>query len=119
VRRFQKILVANRGEIAVRVCRTLREMGIPSVTVYSEADRGAPHARAGDESVRIGPAPAGESYLDASRILEVARETGSDALHPGYGFLAESAAFAKTCADHGVTFIGPSPASMERLGNKA
>jgi len=119
VRRFQKVLVANRGEIAVRVCRTLREMGIPSVTVYSEADRGAPHARAGDESVRIGPAQATESYLDAGRILEVARQTGSDALHPGYGFLAESAAFAKTCSDHGVTFIGPSPASMERLGNKA
>jgi len=119
MKRFQKILVANRGEIAVRVCRTLREMGILSVTVYSDADRDAPHARAGDESVRIGPAPASESYLEAGRILDAARKTGCDALHPGYGFLSESAVFAQACADRGVTFIGPSPGSMERLGNKA
>ena len=115
---FQKVLVANRGEIAVRVCRTLRQMGIPSVTVYSEADRGAPHVRAGDESVAIGPAPAAQSYLDPSAILDAARRTGAGAIHPGYGFLSENAAFAATCRDAGVVFIGPSPESMARLGDK-
>ena len=119
MRDFRKVLVANRGEIALRVCRTLREIGIPSVTIYSDADRNAPHARAGDESIRIGPAPAHESYLNAERILETARRTDCDALHPGYGFLAESSAFAKACRASGITFIGPSPESMERLGNKA
>jgi acetyl/propionyl-CoA carboxylase alpha subunit len=119
VNTFRKILVANRGEIALRVLRTLREMEIRSVTIYSDADRDALHARAGDESVRIGPAPAPESYLDSERILEVARQTGADALHPGYGFLAESPSFAKACAASGISFIGPSPESMERLGNKA
>jgi len=116
---FRKVLVANRGEIAVRVCRTLREMGIPSVTVTSDADRGAPHARAGDESVAIGPAPAAESYLNASAILDAARRTGADAIHPGYGFLSENATFAAECRDLGVVFIGPAPESMARLGDKS
>jgi len=116
---FSKVLVANRGEIAVRVCRTLREMGILSVTVYSDADRGAPHARAGDQSVAIGPAPPAQSYLNADAILGAARRTGADAIHPGYGFLSENAAFAAACRDAGIAFIGPSPESMARLGDKA
>jgi acetyl/propionyl-CoA carboxylase alpha subunit len=118
-RAFRKVLVANRGEIAVRVCRTLREMAIPSVTVYSEPDRGAPHARAGDESFPIGPADPARSYLDIAKILDLARRVGADAIHPGYGFLSERAEFARACRDAGVTFIGPSPESMERLGDKA
>jgi geranyl-CoA carboxylase alpha subunit len=118
-RAFRKVLVANRAEIAVRVCRTLREMGIPSVAVYSDADRGALHARSADEAVCIGaPAPS-DSYLNAAAILEAARTTGADAIHPGYGFLSQSAAFARACAEAGVTFIGPSPESMEILGDKA
>src|SRR5258705_1972081 len=116
---FRKVLVANRGEIAVRVCRTLRAMGIPSVTVYSDADRGAPHARAGDQSVAIGPAPPAQSYLDAAAILGAARRTGADAIHPGYGFLSENAAFAAECRAAGIAFIGPSPESMAQLGDKA
>jgi geranyl-CoA carboxylase alpha subunit len=116
---FRKILVANRGEIAVRICRTLRAMGIRSVTVHSDADRGAPHARAGDESVAIGPAPPAQSYLDAAAILEAARRTGADAIHPGYGFLSENASFAKECRAAGVAFIGPSSESMARLGDKS
>ncbi len=116
---FRKVLVANRGEIAVRVCRTLRAMGIPSVTVHSEADRGTPHARAGDESVAIGPAPPAQSYLSAAAILGAARRTGADAIHPGYGFLSENAAFASECRAAGVAFIGPSPESMARLGDKS
>ncbi len=116
---FRKVLVANRGEIAVRVCRTLRTMGIPSVTVYSDADRGAPHARAGDESVAIGPAAPAQSYLNASAILDAARNTGADAIHPGYGFLSENAMFAAACRAAGIVFIGPSPESMARLGDKS
>jgi len=116
---FRKILVANRGEIAVRVCRTLREMGIASVTVTSDADRRAPHARAGDESVAIGPAAPAESYLNAPAILDAARRTGAEAIHPGYGFLSENAAFAAACRDAGIRFIGPSPESMARLGDKS
>jgi acetyl/propionyl-CoA carboxylase alpha subunit len=113
-----KVLVANRGEIAIRVCRTLRAMEIPSVVVYSEADRGAPHTQAGDESVLLGPAEPAQSYLHVDRILAAARATGANAIHPGYGFLAENAAFARACAVAGVVFIGPSPESMERLGSK-
>ncbi|HEX7078559.1 MAG TPA: biotin carboxylase N-terminal domain-containing protein [Candidatus Eisenbacteria bacterium] len=115
---FRKALVANRGEIAIRICRTLREMGIPSVAVYSDADRGAPHRRAADESVRIGPPAPAESYLDTAAILDAARTTGADAIHPGYGFLSQSAAFSRACAEAGVVFIGPSAESMERLGDK-
>ena len=117
-RTFRKVLVANRGEIAIRICRTLRAMRIPSVVVFSDADRGAPHAAAGDEAVRIGPAAPAESYLHAAALLDAARATGSDAIHPGYGFLSQSAAFARACADAGIVFIGPSAESMERLGNK-
>jgi acetyl/propionyl-CoA carboxylase alpha subunit len=116
--RPRKVLVANRGEIAVRICRTLRAMGIPSVTVYSEADRGSLHARFGDESVGIGPAPPAESYLRFENVLEAASRLGCDAIHPGYGFLSENAAFASACRDAGITFIGPSPQSMARLGDK-
>jgi acetyl/propionyl-CoA carboxylase alpha subunit len=116
---FRRVLVANRGEIAVRIFRTLREMAIPSVAVYSEADRGALHARAADESILIGPAPAAESYLDSRRVLDAARRVGADAIHPGYGFLSERAAFARECREAGIAFIGPSPESMERLGDKA
>jgi len=116
---FRKVLVANRGEIAVRVCRTLRAMGIPSVTVTSDADRSAPHARAGDETVAIGPAPPAQSYLNAAAILDAARRTGAEAIHPGYGFLSENAAFAAECRAAGIVFIGPSPESMARLGDKS
>jgi acetyl/propionyl-CoA carboxylase alpha subunit len=114
-----KVLVANRGEIAIRVCRTLRAMQIPSVVVYSEADRGAPHTQAGDESVLLGPAEPAQSYLHVDRILAAASATGANAIHPGYGFLAENAAFARACAAASVVFIGPSPESMERLGSKS
>jgi acetyl/propionyl-CoA carboxylase alpha subunit len=116
---FRKVLVANRGEIAVRICRTLRAMGIPSVTVYSDADRGAPHARAGDEAVPIGPAPPAQSYLNAAALLDAARRTAADAIHPGYGFFSENAAFAAECRTAGLVFIGPSPESMARLGDKS
>ena len=115
---FRKVLVANRGEIAIRVCRTLREMAIPSVSVYSDADRGSPHVRAADQSARIGPAAPADSYLNAPAILEAARAAGADAIHPGYGFLSQSASFARACGEAGVTFIGPSPQAMERLGDK-
>ena len=117
-RSFRKVLVANRGEIAIRVCRTLQAMSIPSVAVYSDADRGSPHVRAADEAVRIGPPAPADSYLNAQAILDAARVTGADAIHPGYGFLSQSAAFARACGEAGVVFIGPSPEAMERLGDK-
>jgi len=116
---FRKVLVANRAEIAVRVCRTLRDMEIPSVAVYSEADRGALHVRAADEAVCLGPPAPSDSYLNIAAVLDAARATGADAIHPGYGFLSQSAPFARACADAGVTFIGPSADSMEILGDKA
>ena len=117
-RTFEKILVANRGEIACRVMRTCREMGVRTVAVVSEADSGAPHARLADETVSIGPPPPLESYLRTDRILDAARATGAQAIHPGYGFLAENAGFAQACADAGLTFIGPSPDVIERMGEK-
>src|SRR5690606_23887263 len=107
MRPFQKVLIANRGEIAVRIARTLRDLGIGSVAVYSEADRGALHVTAADEAVEIGPAPAAQSYLDPQRLLDAARRTGCDALHPGYGFLSESPELADACEAAGITFIGP------------
>jgi acetyl/propionyl-CoA carboxylase alpha subunit len=119
VKAIRRVLVANRGEIAVRICRTLREMGLSSVTVFSEADRGAPHARAGDLSLEIGPALASESYLSFDRVLDAARRAEADAIHPGYGFLSENAAFARACRDRGFVFIGPSAECMERLGDKS
>ncbi len=115
---FQKILVANRGEIACRVMRTCREMGIATVAVVSEADRRARHAALADEVVEIGPPPPLESYLRAERIVEAARATGAQAVHPGYGFLAENAEFARLCGEAGLVFIGPSPGVIDRMGEK-
>ena len=118
IRPLRKVLVANRGEIACRVLRTLRGMGIPSVAVYSDADASAVFVREADEAVRIGPAPASESYLDSARILEAAGAVGADAVHPGYGFLSENAEFAAACARAGLVFIGPTVDAIRRMGSK-
>ncbi|GBG13866.1 urea carboxylase [Novimethylophilus kurashikiensis] len=115
---FEKILVANRGEIACRIMRTLKRMGVKSVAVYSEADAGARHVLEADEAVCIGPAPAAESYLNAERILQVARETGAQGTHPGYGFLSENQSFATACEAAGIAFIGPTAAQMRDFGLK-
>ena len=116
---FEKILIANRGEIALRVVRACQELGILAVAVYSDADADSLHVRHADESVNIGPPPAGKSYLNVEALLEAARETGAQAVHPGYGFLAENASFAAACREAGVTFIGPAPEAIEKMGNKS
>ncbi|WP_422356243.1 acetyl-CoA carboxylase biotin carboxylase subunit [Roseivirga pacifica] len=115
---IQKILVANRGEIAVRVMRTAKAMGIKTVAVYSEADSGSPHVMMADEAVNIGPAPSAQSYLKMDKIIEVCKDLGVDAIHPGYGFLSENAAFAKKVAENGIIFIGPSEHAIEVMGDK-
>ncbi|MGE5408034.1 MAG: biotin carboxylase N-terminal domain-containing protein, partial [Syntrophothermus sp.] len=113
---FSRVLIANRGEIAVRVARTLRRLGIEPVAVFSDADAGAPHVRAADRAEWIGPTPAARSYLDVERIIDAARRAGAEAIHPGYGFLSENPDFADACEAAGITFVGPSGRVMREMG---
>jgi acetyl-CoA/propionyl-CoA carboxylase biotin carboxyl carrier protein len=115
---FEKVLIANRGEISIRVARTLKEMGIGSVAVYSELDRDAPHVREADEAFLVGPPSPAESYLNVEKILDVADNAGAEAIHPGYGFLAENAAFATACEKAKITWVGPPPKAIEAMGSK-
>src|ERR1700743_1009672 len=113
---FASVLIANRGEIACRVARTARRLGVRTIAVYSEADAGALHVRQCDEAHAIGPAPATQSYLVIDRLIEVARKSGAQCIHPGYGFLSENAEFAEACAKVGIVFIGPPPHAIRALG---
>src|SRR5438094_10418947 len=115
---MRTVLIANRGQMAVRVARACHEAGLRAVAVYSEADRGAPHVLAADQAVPVGPAPARNSYLNVEALLAAARAAGADAVHPGYGFLAESAAFARAVETAGLTWIGPPPAAIATMGDK-
>src|SRR5271155_1702443 len=115
---FSKILIANRGEIAVRIIRACEELGIATVAVYSEIDRDAIHVKRADEAFLLGPGPANESYLVIDKLLEAIERSGADAVHPGYGFLAENAAFVATLEKHGITFIGPPASAIDAMGSK-
>ena len=115
---FSTLLIANRGEIACRIARSARKLGYRTVAVYSEADRGALHVESADVAVCIGAAAPSASYLNIPALIEAARRTGADAIHPGYGFLAENADFARACADAGIRFVGPSPEAIDAMGNK-
>src|SRR5215510_2763022 len=115
---FQKILIANRGEIAVRIIRACRELGLQSVSVYSDVDRNAMHVRYATEAYHIGPPSPRESYLVIDKIIDAAKKSGADAIHPGYGFLAEREEFAQACADEGIAFIGPPPSAIASMGDK-
>jgi len=115
---FKKVLIANRGEIACRVLRTCKRLGIATVAVYSDADAGAPHVKLADEAVRVGPPPVKDSYLNIEAVLGAAKQTGADAIHPGYGLLSEKEAFAKAVTEAGITFIGPPLAALDAFGDK-
>src|ERR1700704_5785060 len=117
-RAYRKVLVANRGEIAVRIMRTLREMGITAATVYSDADRAALHVRMADEAYPIGPSPAAQSYLRVDAIVDAAKKSGCEAIHPGYGFLSENPALPDACERAGIAFIGPPASAMRAMGSK-
>src|SRR5438046_9117099 len=118
-RRFRTLLIANRGEIACRVICTAKAMGLRTVAVYSEADRDAMHVAKADEAVLLGPARARDSYLNVARVIDAARQSGAEAVHPGYGFLSENAEFAQACADAGLVFVGPTAAMMTAMGSKS
>src|SRR5579863_5845663 len=115
---FKSLLIANRGEIACRITRTAQRLGLRVIAVYSDADAGALHTRLADEAIRIGPAAARDSYLNIEALLDAARASGAQAIHPGYGFLSEKAEFAQACASAGIAFVGPSPAAIRQMGLK-